>query len=64
MYSNNLIHVSVNVEIASGFADSLSTNVTADIMPHTVNITRKKLAKKRRNKNNVKTLGFNLYIIS
>jgi len=63
MYSNNLIHVSINVDIASGLEESLSTNVTADITPHTVNITKKKLAKKRRKRNSVKTLGLNPYII-
>ena len=62
MYSNNRSHESTSVDMASGFAESRSTNVTAKITPHTVNITSKKLAKKRRNKNNVKTLGFNLII--
>ena len=54
---------SVNVDIASGFEESRSTNVTENIIPHTVNSTKKKPPKNRRIKNDVKIFGFNLNII-
>ena len=62
MYSNNLFHASNNVERASGLDDNLSTKVTAKMIPHTVSITMKKLPKKRRIRNLVKTFVLNIYI--
>ena len=44
---SNMQSMADNVDNVSGLDDRRSTKVTANITPHTVNITRKKLAKKR-----------------
>ena len=63
IYSNNLVQASNKVDKASGLEDKRSTKVTAKMIPQTVSITIKKLLKKRRIRNLVKTLGLNIYII-
>ena len=62
-YSNRRIHDSYNAVIASGFDGRRSTNVTANIIPHTTNITRPTPEKNRRNKKRVKILILNMLCI-
>ena len=50
-YSTSLIHASFSASNAVGYPGNLSTNVTAKIIPHTINKTIPTPLKKRLNKN-------------
>ena len=62
-YSSNRIHDSYRAAIAFGFDGRRSTNVTARIIPHTINITSPTPLKKRRSKKRVKILSLNILCI-
>lgn len=59
-YSNKRTQDSTNASIAVAFAGRRSTNVTANIIPHTTSITRPTPEKNRRIKNLDKIVDFNL----
>ena len=61
-YSNNLIQDSYSAAIAVGLDGNLSTNVTANIIPHTTNITRPTPEKNRPIKKRFKIFNLNIVI--
>ena len=62
-YSNKRIQDSYNASNAVGFDGRRSTNVTANIMPHTTSITRPTPEKNRRNKKRFKIFVLNILCI-
>ena len=62
IYSSKRIHESYNAPIALEFDGRRSTNVTANIIPHTTNNTRPTPEKNRRNKKRVKIVVLNIMI--
>ena len=62
MYSNNRTHESYSASNAVAFDGKRSTNVTANIMPHTINNTNPTPEKNRRIKNRVKIFVLNIML--
>lgn len=62
-YSNKRIHDSDIASNADAFAGRRSTNVTANIMPHTTSITKPTPEKNRRIRNLDKIVGFILIVL-
>ena len=60
IYSNSRTQESNNAPIAVAFDGRRSTNVTANIIPHTTNNTKPTPEKNRRNKKRFKILGLNI----
>ena len=55
-YSTSRIHASFMANMAVGYPGNLSTNVTENIIPHTINNTNPTPMKKRLNKNRERIL--------
>ena len=62
MYSSKRTHDSYKAATAVGFDGRRSTNVTANIIPHTINNTKPTPIKNRRSKKRFKIFNLNITI--